>query len=71
MKLKYKGVMSGFFRYSNGGGFAVKVGQIYDIPKEYEKQLLVHPDWEKVEGQKEFEEEVEDKKEKKTYNKKY
>ena len=70
MKLRYKGVMSGFFRLSDGGGFAVKVGQVYDIPKEQEKKLLAHPNWEKVEDKKEeVKEEV--KEERKSYNKKY
>jgi len=48
MKLKYKGVMNGFFRLPNGGGFNVERGQVYNIPDNFSDSLIKSSSWEKV-----------------------
>ena len=48
MKLKYKGVMNGFFRFSNGGGFPVTKGQIYDVPDQFTDKLIKVGSWERI-----------------------
>jgi len=48
MKLRYNGVMNGFFRFSNGGGFPVTKGQIYDVPDQFVDKLVKAGSWEKI-----------------------
>jgi hypothetical protein len=67
MKLRYKGIMNGFFRLPNGEGFNVERGQIYDVPDNFADSLIKSTSWERPE---EIKAEVkEDKKINRVFNK--
>jgi len=64
MKLRYKGVMNGFFRFSNGGEFPVTKGQTYDVPDQFVDAEVKSGSWEKIQTAVK-----EEKKVNRTYNK--